>query len=56
MKDQAVHLIDKNKVFYLNNTKSIISFFKTNNSKKFTSLKAFNNKKINYIKKLSLKK
>ena len=55
-KNYYQYLADKNKVFYLNNAKSIISFFKTNNSKKFTSLKAFNNKKINYIKKLSLKK
>lgn len=49
------YLIDKNKVFYLNNAKSIISFFKINNSKKFTFLKSLNNKKINYIEKLCLK-
>ena len=54
-KNYYQYLIDKNKVFYLNNTKSIISFFKTNNSKKFTSLKEFNTKKINYIDKLCLK-
>ena len=55
-KNYYQYLIDKNKVFYFNNTKSIINFLKTNNSNKFASLKSFFNQKINYIDKLCLKR
>jgi hypothetical protein len=55
-KNYYQYLIDNNKVFFLNNTKSIINFFKNNNSNKIALLKSLKNKKINYIDKLSLNK